>query len=62
MATLQPVNVPVQSVMRNITLHVNVTGVQTWRVRMWLGLQFIKLAAFTMGCGIEVTQKGSDAR
>ena len=57
MATLRDVNVPVQSVMRNITLHVNVTGIQLWRLRMWLGIQCLKLAALVMGCGMEITQK-----
>jgi len=31
-----------------------VTGIKTWKVRIWLGTQMMKLAALTMGCNIEV--------
>lgn len=48
------VNVPVSRVMHKITMQVNVTGMHTWRVRMWLGIQTLKLAALIMGCAIEV--------
>jgi hypothetical protein len=48
------VNIPVSRVMHKITMQVNVTGMKTWRVRMWLGVQTMKLAALIMGCNIEV--------
>jgi len=51
MATL---NVPITSVVKNITLTVNVSGLRVWRWRVWLGLQLIQLAARVMGCGFRL--------
>lgn len=48
------VNMPVSRVMKKVTMVVHVTGVRTWRVRLWLGTQLMRLAALTMGCGFEV--------
>lgn len=47
-------DVPIGPVMRGITLHVRVTGLRIWRVRMWLGMQLLQCAARIMGCGIRV--------
>ncbi len=43
---------PVAHAMRTMTLRVDVTGVRTWRVRLWLGGLLLQLAARVMGCGI----------
>jgi hypothetical protein len=53
------INVPVVSVMRRMTLTatVTVTGVRVWRVRLWCGVQLIKLAAYIMGTGFRVEYK-----
>ena len=45
---------PVTRAMKNITLTVDLTWVRTWRVRLWIGQQLIKLAALVIGCGIRV--------
>lgn len=43
---------PVAHAMRTMSLVVNVTGVRTWRLRLWLGGLLLQLAARVMGCGI----------
>jgi len=47
-------NIPVSSVMRNVTMHVTVSGVRTLRVRLWLAVWILRLAALVAGCGIRV--------
>lgn len=51
MATIK---VPVQPAMRQMTMRVQLTGVQTWKLRLWLGTVLIRMAARVMGCGIRV--------
>lgn len=43
---------PAGHAMRHVTIRVDVTGVRTWRVRLWLGGLVLRLAARVMGCGI----------
>jgi hypothetical protein len=43
---------PMSSVMKDVVLHVDMTGVTTWRIRVWLGTKLIVLAARVMGCGM----------
>ena len=54
MASLRPVDVPIQPLMRKVTLVVNVTGVRTWKVRMWCAMCLIKLAARIAGFGFRI--------
>lgn len=54
------VRVPQQSVMRHITMHVTVTGVQVWKLRQALGIQLLKLSARVMGCNIAVDMEEDD--
>jgi hypothetical protein len=49
MATLK---YPVAHAMRRISLVVDVTGVGTWRARLWLGTLLLRVAARVMRCGI----------
>lgn len=51
---METVNVPIAPLFRKATIVVNVTGVRTWRLRLWCGLQLFKLASLVMGCGVEV--------
>lgn len=51
-----PVRVPAASVMRDVTMTVEVTGLTVWRLRLWLGLQLMRLAARVIGCGIRVVR------
>lgn len=46
-----------QSVMDRLTLHVEVTGETRWRLRQWLGRQFLKAAARVMGCNIVIVPR-----
>lgn len=43
---------PVAKAMRHVTMTVDLTGVRTWRMRLWLGGLLVQLAARVMGCGI----------
>jgi hypothetical protein len=43
--------------MRNVTLVVNVTGVRTWKVRLWCAMHLLRLAAHVAGCGLRI-EKG----
>lgn len=47
-------SVSMGSVMRNVTMKVRVTGVHTFRIRLWMGGLLIRLGAVVMGCGIQV--------
>lgn len=47
--------VDMAEVMSGLTMQVQVTGVRMLRVRLWLGLRVLKLAAMIMGCGIAVS-------
>jgi hypothetical protein len=45
--------VPIAAVTKDITMHVEVTGVRVWRVRLWLWIQLLRLAALVAGVGIQ---------
>jgi hypothetical protein len=45
--------------MRQVTLVVNVTGIRTWKLRLWLGLRLFRLAAFVAGCGVRFDDGGA---
>lgn len=49
-----PIKVPIQPLMHHITLNVQVTGQTTWRIRQWLGIKLLVLAARVMGCNLQV--------
>lgn len=51
---LKPIEISHQSVMRQITMHVRVVGMTSWRIRQWIGLRLLKLSARVMGCNIEI--------
>ena len=36
------------------TLHLCVTGLKIFAVRLWLGIHLVKVAARNIGCGVEV--------
>ena len=42
-------------VAKQFDLKIKVTGVRRFRVRVWLGVQVLKLAAIVMGVGFEVS-------
>ena len=53
-------NVPITSITKNLTLNLNVTGVRTWKVRVWCGVQLIRFAAFVMGCGFHLDARNDN--
>jgi hypothetical protein len=48
------IDLPMSEAVRSLTLQIRVTGCKVAAVRMWLGRQVLKLAAFVIGCGIEI--------
>ena len=48
------VNIPMQRLVGHMTITVNVTGVRAARMRLWIGIRLIRLAALIIGCGIKV--------
>lgn len=41
--------------MSGLTLTVRITGKNAMKVRLWLGMQMLRLGAIIMGCGIEIS-------
>ena len=50
----QEIRIPVQKVMRQVTMNVTVTGIRIWKVRLTLGVWLIRLAAVVAGVGIRI--------
>jgi hypothetical protein len=48
------VNIPVQSLMKRMTLNVRITGHRQWWIRQWIGIHLLIGAAWVMGCGIQI--------
>lgn len=46
--------------MRKIILKVRITGLNVHRIRMFLSIKLIKLAAFIAGCGLEIETGKND--
>jgi hypothetical protein len=42
---------------RDMTLDIEITGLSVWRVRVWIGMRLIALAAKVMGCSIVTEQR-----
>lgn len=49
------VRIPARKIMSELTLTVNLSGVRAMRARIWIGKQFLRLAARIIGCGIEIS-------
>ena len=41
---------------KNVTLQVTLHFTKQFKMRIWAGQTLLKLAAWVMGCGIEITQ------
>ena len=47
-------SIPIQNVLRNITMTVEITGLVKWRFQVWLATKLFKLAAWILNIDIEV--------
>jgi hypothetical protein len=54
MAKLGEVRFPVAKALQSMTLQVRVTGLRRFRIRVWLGIRLLKLAAWVIGTGINI--------
>lgn len=54
MARAGVIEVPMREAVRGLTLQIKVTGVPIARARMWLGAQLMRLAAWVIGCDVEI--------
>jgi hypothetical protein len=50
----QPIRIPMADVMGRIHLNVTLTGVTIYRLRLWIGLHLLRLAARVMGVGMHL--------
>lgn len=52
MTTISNISMP--KAMKQVTLHMVVTGICRTRARIWLGTQLLRLAGAVIGCGVEI--------
>jgi hypothetical protein len=45
---------PMRTLAQHVTMHVTMTGVRRYALRLWLSVQLMKLAAWVAGVGITV--------
>jgi len=50
------VTIDARDVMHQVTMTVELTHTRQLEWRLWLGTQLIRLAAWIMGCGIEIIE------
>ena len=48
------IDVPISKMVDGLHIDVKLTGVKIFRIRLFIAKQLIKLAAFILGCGIEI--------
>jgi hypothetical protein len=48
------INVTSHEIMQNLTLEVRFSGVKAFKVRTWIAVRLVKLAAVIIGCGVKV--------
>lgn len=58
MATISSISMP--RAMKQVTLHMVVTGKRRTRVRLWLGSRLLRLARAIIGCGVEIVSMPAD--
>ena len=49
-----PVNIGDAVKCMTMTVHISMTGIRWFKLRLWIGSRLIKLAASIIGCGIEI--------
>lgn len=49
-----PVKVPLGSIVRQMTMQVEITGARTWSYRLRFAMWLIRLAARVIGCNVRV--------
>lgn len=54
MAALNAIDVPMSDVTRNMTIQLTVSGLRTFKVRLWLCCQIIRFGAWVGGFGFIV--------
>lgn len=47
-------NIHMRDVMSNVTMTVTIRGVRGHRVRFWIGSRLVALAAYVLGCRVEI--------
>jgi len=46
--------IPIQEVMSNVTMTIEITGLVKWRFQMWLASKLLRLAAHILNMNIEI--------
>lgn len=60
MARIEPIRVNVPLDGTTLTAHVDVILTRQFHVRMWLGMQLLKMAAWVLGCNF-IFDRGDEA-
>ena len=55
MAKMEPMDA--KSLTADITMKVNIKGMRQWKWRVMIAIQLIRLAAWVMGVGLEVSHE-----
>jgi hypothetical protein len=50
-------DLPINDMMKRVTLNVNVTGLQRFRIRMWLARRVLGLGAALLGCNVRINEE-----
>lgn len=45
---------PIGSAVKHMTMQVDIAGLRVFRLRVWLGMKLIALAAWVIGCSVKV--------
>ena len=52
--------VNISKVIRDVVLNVKITGIVKFKIKAFIGIQLIKLAAWVIGCGIQIELNTND--
>ena len=50
--------IKVHEALKEITIEVKIVGFRSWRVRLWIGTWLLQLAAWVIGCGLNIKTTG----
>jgi len=53
---VKDVNVNAKKIMKDMTVNVRLDGIESLRIRIWIGKQLMVLACKIIGCGCNITK------
>jgi len=61
MASVGEITVPIKRITEDLTVNVKVSGLNIWKVKLWVAKQLFKFASLITGLDIEVDIKHEEA-